>query len=197
MNSFPKITNHNWIDVVEFDLSSVSTTNLIKSRLTEVFRNKIKIWGEFKQPQIIICVKNPILRTLSHYQNYCNNFPASYNWNWKYPSRSLEKNIFDDSNQVIKSNTFICNSNYIHIIDWLNNELNIPLKNITFIDVSSSLKKIRNKLQSKIGVKLSCDNLQNQNNDVDIKESTKLCLSNFFGDDNLLLKKYSGIDYCE
>ncbi len=197
LNSFPKITNHNWIDVVEFDLSSVSTTNLIKSRLTEVFRNKIKIWGEFKQPQIIICVKNPILRTLSHYQNYCNNFPASYNWNWKYPSRSLEKNIFDDSNKVIKSNTFICNSNYIHIIDWLNNELNIPLKNITFIDVSSSLKKIRNKLQSKIGVKLSCDNLQNQNNDVDIKESTKLCLSNFFADDNLLLKKYSGIDYCE
>ena len=44
LNSFPKITNHNWIDVVEFDLSSVSTTNLIKSRLTEVFRNKIKIW---------------------------------------------------------------------------------------------------------------------------------------------------------
>ena len=79
----------------------------------------------------------------------------------------------------------------------MNNELNIPLKNITFIDVSSSLKKIRNKLQSKIGVKLSCDNLQNQNNDVDIKESTKLCLSNFFADDNLLLKKYSGIDYCE
>ena len=63
LKSFPKITNHNWIDSLEFDLSYVSTTNLIKSRFKEVFCDKIKVWREFVVPNHNFCVNNPIIRS--------------------------------------------------------------------------------------------------------------------------------------
>ena len=38
--------------------------------------------------------------------------------------------------------TFIQNSNYIHILDWLNNELGISFKNIIFVNMDASQAKI-------------------------------------------------------
>ena len=196
LNSFPKITNHNWFDLIEFDLNNIRTTNLIKKRFNIVFNEKIKVWREFRSPHIILCVKNPILRALSQYQYYLNNFPASFNWDWEYPTKSFEKNIFT-KNGMLEDSTFLRNSIYIQIIDWLTKEMGIPLRQIIFLDVSANVKRVCKNLQNILEIKLDYNQADFEEDLPKINAETKKSLTNYFYDKNILLKKYSGINYNE
>ena len=141
LKSFPKITNHNWIDSLEIDLSYPIKAEIIKKRFKEIFCDKIKVWREFVVPKIILCVNNPIIRSHKHYQTYMNNFPASHDWNWKNPVRSFEENVLTESMSVDLDSTFIQNSNTLEILNWLMNEVGISLRNIIFVNMDASKQK--------------------------------------------------------
>ena len=196
LKSFPKITNHNWIDTLEVDLSQGHKTKIIKERFREVFCDKVKVWREFNVPKIILCVNDPIIRSYNHYQFYVENFPASHDWNWKNPVRSFEENILIESDDVDGNSTFIQNSYIINILDWLMNEVGILLKDIIFVNMNSSRQRICDHLEKYLNVNLD-SSVVSEHGICQINSKTRQKLAKYFYQENLKLKKYTGINYNE
>lgn len=199
LDSFPKITNHDWFDSIEFDLSNKSLFQITKSRLKIVFTEKIKIWKEFQRPKIIFCFKNPIIRALKHYQFYCDNFPASINWNWKKPSKSFASNVTDEHGALDFNSTFMLNNEYCKLVDWILQDLRIPLKNILFIDTDAHDKILMSKVSSFMQCNLN--NISKFESQVDphimklLDPDEKARMQKYFREHNTTLKKFTGIDY--
>ena len=196
LKSFPKITNHNWIDSLEIDLSYPIKAEIIKKRFKELFCDKIKVWREFVVPKIILCVNNPIIRSHKHYQTYMNNFPASHDWNWKNPVRSFEENVLTESMSVDLDSTFIQNSNTLEILNWLTNEVGISLRNIIFVNMDASKQRICTRLEDSLRVNLDSSAFA-ENETIEINSATRQKLAEHFYQQNVKLKKYTGINYNE
>ena len=70
LKSFLKITDHKWMDQIEFDLFDHKTTILIKKRLKLFFNEKLLRCGEFRFPKIIYCYRDPLNRMIVQYEKY-------------------------------------------------------------------------------------------------------------------------------
>lgn len=201
LTSFPKITNHDWFDTIEFDFSQSESSWITQNRLKIIFTEKIKIWKEFNCPKVILCLKNPIIRAIKHYIYFSDNFPASVNWNWKLPSKSFHKNIMLENEVIDNKSTFILNSEICKMIDWILQDLKIPLKNILFVDTDLNSNEIINKMsnfmQCKVGnnVNIYSGEKFEINNYID--SNTHKILMNHFNEHNVKLKKFTGINFNE
>ena len=118
------------MDQIEFDLFDHKTTILIKKRLKLFFNEKLLRCGEFRFPKIIYCYRDPLNRMIVQYEKYVQNFPASFNWDWKAPTASLEKNIMLDDQNLDSSSSFISNSNLSSLLLWIIYELRMKYQNI-------------------------------------------------------------------
>lgn len=168
LKSFPKITDHKWMDQIEFDLFDHKTTILIKKRLKLFFNEKLLRCGEFRFPKIIYCYRDPLNRMIVQYEKYVQNFPASFNWNWKAPTASLEKNIMLDDQNLDSSSSFISNSNLSSLLLWIIYELGMKHQNIFLWNADdTSIEQVK-RLENFIDV-----DLQNKvyNLDEDVKSS--------------------------
>jgi len=198
LKCFPKMSDHLWIDCIELDKSNTELHHKILDRLKITFFDKLKVWTEFNAPKIIFCSRNPINRSLRHYDNYMKNFPASHGWSWNYPYDSFEKNIVEGDD--INNSSFVQNSMYVENIKWIVDVLKIPIQNILFIDCDADTEVLKKKIEDFMGINLQCnikpvDNFSLNGDSVDTK--TLDMLKQFFSQHNKTFLTYTGIDYNE
>ena len=112
------------------------------------------------------------------------------------PVRSFEENVLTESMSVDLDSTFIQNSNTLEILNWLTNEVGISLRNIIFVNMDASKQRICTRLEDSLRVNLDSSAFA-ENETIEINSATRQKLAEHFYQQNVKLKKYTGINYNE
>lgn len=213
LNSFPPLYNHTWIDSIK--ILTNNNQNEFLRRLKIIYKDRLKLWREFPLPKFIFMVRNPMDRILAEYKHFNENFPSSANWNWIFPGSSFSKNIFSElsksnkhNNQLseVKSGSFVKNGCYISYFSWLIKNLEIPRKNLCFIEYNElnkeNNKNLNKKLSEFLGKEIKSnfiaeDYLFEKLAFSDVNKNTISYLKKYYASFNDKLNKLTGINYNE